>query len=64
MKPYAYFENLLKHKRYFNNTDIALMTPKQASAYRITGHIKRTVTPQEIKQLQTIVRKIRAQYKK
>ena len=59
MKPYTYFENKLKHKRYFNNTEIALMTPKQANAYRITGHIKRTVTPKEIKTLQNIVKKLK-----
>ena len=59
MKPHSYFENKLKHKRYFNNTEIALMTPKQASAYRITGHIKRTVTPKGIKELQNIVKKLK-----
>ena len=64
MKPHSYFDNILKHKRYFNKTEIALMTPSQATAYRITGHIKRTVTPQEIKQLQKIVQKVKQQIRK
>ena len=58
MKPYQYFENILKHKRYFNNKEIALMTPKQATAYRITGHIKRIITPYETKHLQKMVQKL------
>ena len=59
MKPHSYFENILKHKRYFNNKEIALMTPKQILSYIITGHIKRIVTSQEIKQLQNFVKKLK-----
>ena len=41
MLPNSYFENILKRKTYFNDAEIALMTPTQSRAYRITGHIKR-----------------------
>ena len=56
MKPHSYFENILKHKRYFNNKEIALMTPNQSLAYRITGNIKRIITSNEIKKLQNLVK--------
>ena len=58
MKSHQYFENILKLKRYFNNKEIALLTPNQATAYRITGHIKRIITPYEIKQLKKTVQKL------
>ena len=41
MLPNSYFESIIKHKNYSNDAEVALMTPTQASAYRITGHIKR-----------------------
>ena len=41
MLPDSYFENILKHRKYFNDAEVSLMTPTQSSAYRITGHIKR-----------------------
>ena len=34
------------------------MSPKQAMAYRLTGHIRRVNTPYEIKQLQKMVQKL------
>ena len=44
MLPNSYFERILKHKKYFNDAEIALMSPSQATAYRITGHIRRKGT--------------------
>ena len=58
MKPYSYFENILQKKRYFNNSEIKLMSPNQIRAYRITGHIRRYNNSNEIKKLQALVRKI------
>ena len=68
MKPHSYFENILKHKRYFNNKEITLMTPKQATAYRITelqnyiGHIRRSLLPKEIKEFQNFSHKFLAHF--
>ena len=64
MKPYTYFDNILKHKRYFNNNEIAIMSPPQIRAYRISGHIKRTNTKKEINQLNKLVKQLTAKLNK
>ena len=57
MLPESYFESLLKHKSFFNDAEIALMTPKQSMAYRITGHIHRNKTnEQETKYLLKLIK--------
>ena len=58
MKPYTYFDNILKRQRYFNNDKISLMSRKQIKAYRISGHIKRTNTKKEINYLNTLVNQL------
>ena len=60
MKPYKYFVNILKRKRYFNNNEIAMMSPTQIRAYRISGHIKSTNTKKEINYLNKLVEQLTA----
>ena len=57
MFPKEYFEGILKHKRYFNNSEISLMTPSQIRAYRITGHIRRNNSIKYTNYLKNLVKK-------
>ena len=57
MLPKEYFEGILKHKRYFNNSEISLMTPSQIRAYRITGHIRRNNSTKYTTYLKNLVKK-------
>jgi len=64
MLPNSYFEKILKHKTYFNDAEVGLMTPSQASAYRITGHIHRTGTiASETKYLNKMIKHLQRKVK-
>ena len=58
MFSYSFFNNILKHKKNFNDLEIAAMTPTQSTNYRILGNIKRDYnnsTQNEIKFLNKLI---------